>query len=330
MIATFNTDVKSFVSMIDKRAIVFGIGRLEAFSTECRLLAKELIERTPPFSGKKVLKMLAAQNAKVKDSTIIDIGEKSAMNVGKNAVEKDIKKVIYGVTGAAQEREYSAKPIVVTPPGTTKKQAKNISKQLTRQRIKFGKQLMKDGGYLQRLKGQDVVRVYATKGGEVYGVDTESFQPRASMADLTRHHQQNRLSRGRVTQRGTRRLDVGRWKFLNKLVTKAATLNKFIKKKQNNVGRAKAGWGAAFMRFGGRMSMSGWIGKHAMKTGRVITRLDNPTNLSASFVNQSEWTKPGDLDRIIPQALAFRENSLRAAIWRHMNDAWKKGGTVPR
>lgn len=337
MTAQFTADVPGFTNLINSRAIVFGIGRKEAFETECRLLAKELIERTPPFSGKAIVKMLGAQGKKLADANL-EIKELTARKVGERRVEKDIRKIIYGTRGAAPPDNSFGRVDVVQPIEGKYKNAKaaerarkRLETSWNKRRNKFGQGLLKDGGVLQRIRGKDAVRIFATKDGTVYGVEVEMFQPKASLADLAKVHQMARTKRGRTSEAGFfKEKKVGRWKWLNKLVTREKTVAKYISKKLKQVGQAKGGWAAAYMRFGGRMSITtGWIGKHAAKWGRVQSRLTDDV-IDISMYNRSAWASSGDPDRIIPKAIAGRTESLKAAIWRQMNDAWKKGGTAGR
>ena len=336
MNAQFTADTAGFVNMINARAIVFGMGREEAFRLEAKLLAEELIQRTPPFSGKAVAKMLAAQGKSLSEGNL-EIKEMTARKVGERAVEKDIRRIIYGTRGAAPPDTSFGSVKVVQPAQGNYKDAKaaerarkKLERGINKQRNKFGKQLLKDGGVLQKIRGKDAVRVFATKDGTVYGVDVEMFRPKASPADLEKVHQMARTKRGRTSQAGMiSGKKVGRWKWLNKMVTREKTVRKYIRKKLKQVGQAKGGWAAAFMRFGGKMSMSGWIGEHASRFGRVRSSFTND-KIEIEMTNQSSWASSGDPDRIIPKALAGRTESLKAAIWRQMNDAWKKGGEAGR
>lgn len=308
MTANFQADASGFRDMINRRAIVFGISRKEAFKTESRLLALELMDRTPPFSSKSIQRMLGAQGKSVSTKVWDEIGGMTARKVGENAVEKDIRRVIHGVRGAKWPEET---PTVIVSQ-TNPRQARHSNK------LEFG--------ILQKVKGKSAVRVYADKKGNVYGVDTELFQPKASLADLEKMHRMARTKRGTVSRAGKSDLITGRWKWINKLVTKTATLNKYIRKKKANVGRAKGGWAASFMRFGGRMSIGGWVGRHARKTGRVQSTITND-KIDILMINRSEWARGGDYDRIIPKALSGRAEALKGAIKRQMLEDWKKAQT---
>ena len=311
MTAQFTADAPGFSDMINRRAIVFGMGREEAFKLESKLLALELIKRTPPFSGKSIVKMLAAQGKQLTAGNL-EIKEMAARGVGNRRVEKDIRRMIKGIRGPAMPTE--TRPTVIV--SQTNPRYAHHSNQL-------------EFGILQRCQGRSAVRVYADKSGRVYGMDTEKFIPNATHGDISKWHNSSRDRRGRITTAGRGDLVTGRWVWLNKLATKEATVKSYVKKKLQSVGQGKGGWAAAFMRFGGKMSMNGWIGKHASRFGRVRSNFTSD-QIAIEMINSSKWATGGDPDRIIEKSIAGRTESLKAAIRRQMNDAWKKGGTVPK
>lgn len=315
MTAQFKVDVPGFVSLINSRAIVFGQTRQEAFKTEARLLAEELIKRTPPFSGKAIVKMLGAQGKNLGDKNV-EITEMSARRVGERRVRLDIERWLYGIDGA---KNWNMGDVYISQ--NLHPNNKNYAKA----------QMAAVKSVLQKVRGKDVARVFATKDGRVYGVDLEMYRPKPDPAEMDKIHGLNRDRRGRgrkipSTGLGTA---IGRWTFINKMVVPKKWKEWYIKLNQKSVGQGKGGWAAAFMRFGGKMSMNGWIGKWARKSGRVRSNFTDD-QIVIEFINMSRWASSGDYAGIIPKAIAGRAESLKAAIWRQMNDAWKKGGTAGR
>ena len=91
--------------------------------------------------------------------------------------------------------------------------------------------------------------------GAVYGVDRDLYDPSASMGKLRAHHDRYRRRDGRVTEarggseHGRNSLDIGRWKFVDKLHVRKSTQRRFIREKQESVGKLKAGWMPAAVAF---------------------------------------------------------------------------------
>lgn len=288
------TNEPQFSAYVKRFAEAAMISIDEAFTEQTRLLGKELIERTPPFSGKAIKKMTEARGFHL----LADIEDLGAKKVGERRVEKDIRKVIYGVSGAAMPQ--SANPVVYKSQNSKPVQ---------------------DWGVLQKCQGKPAVRIFAAKTGEVYGVDLERFKANATFEDMRATHQSQRGKRGRVTTAGQRDRVVGRWVWMDVLVTKEALVKQYIAKAIKSVGQAKGGWADGFIKLGGKCAT--WINRHR-KAGQGI---DSSTagHFSFTFINASKWASGGDDQRIIEKSLAGREEALKGRIVHELEKTWGKG-----
>lgn len=259
----------------------------EGWRDETRLLAGELIKLTPPFTGRKLVRMLAARPLNrfggQPQLSEPEIAEMSALQIGKRRVEKDIRKVIYGLEGPRKGLHISKRHYSVSK-GSNPNET--------------------DWGTLQKCQGRQAVRVFATKTGDVYGADLSEWVPNADKSTLQKHHFAQRTKRGRVTTAGQRTRNVGRWKWLNVLVTKEGILRRYVSEAQRMVGQAKGGWARAYMELGGRMSKSGWVGRHA-GAGAFLNG-STPTSIKFQLINHSAWASGGDQDRIVERAVRAR------------------------
>lgn len=300
MAAQFKVDVKGFSETVRRYAAASGKTIADAFKIQGRLLFGELIQRTPPLSGKAIKRVLTTQNKALSQ----DVESLSAHKVGKRRVAIDVRKVILGL---------KTMPSSVT---------QNTFKSQNRSRVDSGE--INSWGKFQRCQGRDAYRVFIDKGGTVYGVDALMLQPNASISDMKAVHERNRISRGRVTSAGqSAEKVIGRWKWLDQLVTTEANANKFIARKQKSVGHAKGGWAKAFMDLGGRMSKRGWVGKFAGKSGDCTIKDPTPWNITIEGTNHSRWASGGDLERIIPQAMAGRDRAIKKDIERILKEKFK-------
>lgn len=267
----------------------------EAFRNQCRLLAAELIKRTPPFSGKTIKKIVDSRNRVLHDP---EIEHMSALAVGKRRVELDIRKIIYGLEGAHLSERHMTVSKGASPNQT-------------------------DWGTLQKCEGKQAVRLFATKGGTVYGVDQNQWLTDAGISTLQQHHQSNRGKRGRVTTAGQKTRDIGRWKWLNVLVVKEEAVKQFVKFKQGFVGQARGGWAAGFMAMGGKLTKSGWVGKHA-DSGECHHNLDTSEarrgQPRVTFINNSSWASGGDVENIIEKSLEYRAEAMEEHL-KHMYES---------
>lgn len=312
---TISLEDVPFRKLVEDFAVASMRGFRAVFMDECCELAGELVKRTPPFSGKALRKMLDVQDQRRQISQAEsygpfvpkgfndpDIESLSAKRIGERRVEKDIKRVIFGVRGAAMPK------------------AAQVFKGQDSHKA-FGKGAVTDWGIYQKCQGRDAVRIFATKKGEVYGVDFERFKANATKGELRQVHQAHRGARGRVSMAGSRDRVIGRWKWLDVLVTKESIVNRFIKEKKKMVGQGKGGWAQAFIQLGGRMSRSGWIGRHAARAGSCEIR-DSGSDLSVTMTNRSAWASGGDPERIRSAAIAGRARALTIKTRNVLEGIW--------
>lgn len=303
----YSFQIAEFMSAIREFGVATGRDFAESVKIQSRLLAKELMERTPPFGGKLVEKMLMAKGASLgyKNAVIAD-EDYSAKQVGERRVEKDIRRVIYGVKGASQRVKEN--PIVAVG------QAHAGNAGYDPNRVEFGVR--------QKCEGRDAVRIFATSKGEVYGVDLESFKPSASVEEMAKTHEAHRGKRGRVTMAGSQDKIVGRWRWLSVMVTKEALVNKYIALKKKAVGQGKGGWAKGFSDLGGRISSRGWVGRH-MGAGDCLIRV-NGDDVNIVLVNRSKWASGGDDQRIIEKSLERRAEDMKTFSEGIINGKWKR------
>lgn len=107
MNAQFHVDATSFSRLINERAAVFKQGRDEAVKQQAGLLAKELIARTQPVSGKVIKKQVTSRGFELRDPEMESL---TARRIGERAVEKDRRKKLRGkgMTGAAIKADIEA------------------------------------------------------------------------------------------------------------------------------------------------------------------------------------------------------------------------------
>lgn len=282
---TVHVDSAGFSRQLNEYAAASGKSILEAFKYQCILLARELIQRTPPFSGKSIVRMLDARKANLSNAES-DVATLTALNVGKRRVEKDIRKVIWGYKDGAVNRG-----------GTSQSWSSQ-----------------------QMCEGKHAIRLFAKKDGTVYGVDQASFIQNADVSTLQTAHFKARGKRGRVTSAGSRTRDVGRWKWIDATVTQEESVKAYIKERQWFVGQGKGGWLASAIACGAKKT-GGWIGKHVY-AGTAIPHFENPYKPSITFVNKSSWARGGDPDRIIEKSLAGRAKAMAGDVARILKEKW--------
>jgi hypothetical protein len=173
--------------------------------------------------------------------------------------------------------------------------------------------------HTDKAKFDNIVRLFPARDGSILGVDKDLYRPGATMEDLYEFHQSKRLKNGRVSDAAQQTVDVGRWRFLEKLIVPKNLLDEYISRAMDRVGRARGGWAAGTLKLGGKVAK--WIAAHANK-GTYINELDN-RNPSFEFINRSEWASAGDQDRIMENAVTSRTKDINAHIKRAIRESGK-------
>lgn len=218
-----------------------------------------------------------------------------------------------------QGRLLGEKLITLTPPRTQKQGKDRVAKDIAKIIIGMDPEKMEHEQYV--LKGDtNIVKAFVNKQGVVYGVDKTLYRPDATLDEISEFHQKQRLANGRVTDAGTMTRNIGRWKFLTKLIVPKETLAEYIAGVQDRLGRAKGGWAKGPIALGSKVSQ--WIGVHARTAGEFVNGLQLP-NPSVEFINKSEWASAGDQDRVMENAIQSRIRDMKASIAYAIKDAGK-------
>lgn len=90
-------------------------------------------------------------------------------------------------------------------------------------------------------QGGDTVRLFTTKTGEVFGCERQFFRPDADISAMHAHHQRY-WKNGRMTQAGGRTRDIGRWKFVDKMIVRKSAFQEYLNYVYEKVGILAGGW----------------------------------------------------------------------------------------
>ena len=105
----------------------------------------------------------------------------------------------------------------------------------------------------------DGTRYWATKHGQVYGVEEKDFNPSGNQQRMREHHRRY-FKNGRMTSAGTGDRVIGRWKWVDKMIIPPAALKQYLKYAYAKVFFAKSGWAKAAAAL--RAKLPQWITRH--------------------------------------------------------------------
>ncbi|MEQ1843274.1 MAG: hypothetical protein ABL994_22955 [Verrucomicrobiales bacterium] len=165
----------------------------EEFRLQCKGLMTEVIDITPPATGKGT--------------------RGKARNLGRSAIRRDL--VGYGGFARHQKR---AGIFTV------------LSDSLIDSAIETG-----------AYEGGENVKLWVRKDGTVYGTQQHYFRPDASMSEMRDHHKRF-FKNGKMSQAGAFTREIGRWKWIDQMVVRESTFDRYLKSVERKVGLYAAGW----------------------------------------------------------------------------------------
>jgi len=131
-------------------------------------------------------------------------------------------------------------------------------------------------------------------GGKPYTTDELYYRPNASLEDMRAFHRKSFVN-GKVSSAGSRTVDVGRWKFVEKMYVNKATLGDYLEKVQKKVGLAKSGWARCAEQLpkviSGSMTrgIPSWVTRHDKSNGSVQDNSTDLTNPSIVLKNTTPY-----------------------------------------
>jgi hypothetical protein len=157
----------------------------------------------------------------------------------------------------------------------------------------------------------DNVRLFVTKTGEVYGTEKALFRPFATVDQMYTHHRKY-FKHGRMSQAGARTRDIGRWRFIDKMVVSQGAMNDYLKYVYEKVGSLASGLNAAAMEFG--VPISPWIKRHGTRSGSVDFVEDDELRFMISITNAVSYAGNAGMQRRMDKVLEYRMSKLRRRL----------------
>ncbi len=174
---------------------------------------------------------------------------------------------------------------------------------------------------------ESVQRTLRTKAGVPYVIDVDYID--TTGMQIGAFHKSKRDSRGRVLFATSKSQDnqIGRWRARNRLWAPAPEVKRYIKRKQQNVGWARAGWLRGYIGLGGKR-FPDWVGRHGMGHGSLVnaTGPENPRPF-VEVNNLTDWGKKNNTaDRVVQKAIGSRARAMKTYFEKMMELA---GNGVP-
>jgi len=163
-------------------------------------------------------------------------------------------------------------------------------------------------------QGDDETTVYwHDKSGKPFGAERQLFRPDATSVPMREHHKRY-FRGGRMSSAGTKDRQIGRWKWIDKMIVPPQAATRYLRLMQSRVGTAKSGWVKAAQGLGLK-GIPKWITRQRgashgiFKVGRAKGWPQYTVGNSVPYI-QSKGRELG----IIRRALRFRIVAMRKQL----------------
>jgi hypothetical protein len=163
----------------------------------------------------------------------------------------------------------------------------------TRAGLFMGSNASEDEGFKYYAEGPNV-RLFISKDGHAYGTDKTFFRPDASHQEMRTFHK-GKFVNGKMSSAGSRTRDVGRWKFVEKMVVGKDTLKAYVDKQILKVGWVKSAWAACANELpsviSGRATreIPAWVTRHDSPNSDVVNLLSDKKNPRVRMTNHTSY-----------------------------------------
>lgn len=153
----------------------------------------------------------------------------------------------------------------------------------------------------------DNVRLWVNKAKEVYGVERALFRPDATIETIYDHHRRY-FRKGRMTQAGKFTRDIGRWKFVDRLVIRESTWLKYLEYVWEKMGILAGGWNEAANQL--KVRLPKIAKRHS--SGNFL-QIHKPDGYTIKITNTITFASQADMDRRAKWVLDSNKRKRRLA-----------------
>lgn len=164
-------------------------------------------------------------------------------------------------------------------------------------------------------------KLWVNKDGRVYAVESTLYRPNASAGEMMRHHKRY-WKNGRISTAGTYTRDIGRWRFIDKMVITKTAAGEIMKTLARRVGYFASGWKAAANKLG--LSLPKWISDKDGQGG--CWEKESSSGFSVTIANKVSYRQAMQVDRLCADTLKFVEQNFVIQAEKIKAAAVKKAG----
>lgn len=156
------------------------------------------------------------------------------------------------------------------------------------------------------------VRLWTRKDGTVYGTQAHFFRPDASMTEMREHHKRY-FKNGRMSQAGAYTRDIGRWKWIDQMVVRASTFNRYLDQMEYRVGWYAGGTAPIAKLLG--VPMPNYMRRHASSSPGWAREQIGESRMTISFENRVNFRSVDrDMERRLQWAYDIQAKKMERRL----------------
>lgn len=209
-----------------------------------------------------------------------------------------------------QMRLASNQLVKIYPPRTKKQGRHRIKRDLGSLFVRLGPDNFQLAKEYAALGEQPIGRRFKTTRGAVFGVENNFWNLSGNRSQMKAYHQRNRLRNGRASMAGSWDKNIGRWKFIDRMVVSQRAYEGYLRDEVfPKIGLLKKGWIAPNAPF--KTKAPAWVKKAK----------GAPGNSSGDYSDQMDLFANGflQLKNVAPQA-AGRDGLVRIVLRTRSRD----------
>ena len=167
------------------------------------------------------------------------------------------------------------------------------------------------------------VRLWTRRDGTVYGTQRSFFRPDASISEMRAHHKEY-FKNGQMSRAGTYTRDIGRWKWIDQMIIRASTWERYWKHIAPRVGYYAGGWGPGARAL--KVPLPPYARRNSSTPGRVDITIQ-PNRLRIVIENAANFSSVDrDMARRVQWAVNVQATKMERRLPFLMRAAARMGG----
>lgn len=155
-----------------------------------------------------------------------------------------------------------------------------------------------DGAIETQTYDSENVRLWTRRDGTVYGTQRRFFRPDAGVEEMRAHHKRY-FHNGKMSTAGTYERGIGRWKWIDQMIVRASTFERYLRVIEPRIGWYAGGWGPGARALG--VPVPAYARRNSSAPGAIDIRI-GANRMQITISNRVDWPR---LDRDVQRRVQW-------------------------